>query len=250
VRQDFGDFAVAQLRPRQIPSRQLAASEHRAIDLWMRGGLFAFSAALCLGGAWIMAAELVRSVVPYFPSNADATSAARASQAAAAARIGWRRGDLWLDDALLRWSEISPVEDSARQQPAEMYEAVRAVATRAIRLAPHDSRSWLVLSAANAALGKDFGAALKMSYYTGPHELALIPLRIRLAVRGELGQDRELTSLVQGELQTIIDTPGLMPSLVSAYRSASADNRRAVDALLGELAPSLMKDLQANPGAR
>ena len=76
---------------------------------------------------------------------------------------------------------------------------------QAARLSPHDARVWLVLAdlrsrknppAPNAA------DALKLSYYTGPNEFALAPVRLSVAAR--VTADDELQEQVQSEIQRLI----------------------------------------------
>jgi hypothetical protein len=86
-----------------------------------------------------------------------------------------------------------------------------------------------------------------MSYYTGPNELALTPLRIRIATHSTAIADTELQMLVAQEIQTIIlRHPGLKPSLLAAYRDASLEGKQFIEAALGDLDKDLLAAIRAS----
>ena len=73
-------------------------------------------------------------------------------------------------------------------------------ADMALSEAPHNTDVWLLL----AGLSLRFNwatpsptAALKMSYYTGPSKLTLIPLRLSLAAKSNALSDPEIQQFVQ-----------------------------------------------------
>jgi hypothetical protein len=105
----------------------------------------------------------------------------------------------------------------------------RARLVRRVRLAPHDSSAWLGLADVEMRSGAApdaIAAALKMSYYTGPNEAPLIPLRIRLAASPNLAGDADLKTLFETEILTAVQQPATRPLLVQAYRQASPDVQR------------------------
>jgi hypothetical protein len=92
---------------------------------------------------------------------------------------------------------------------------------------------------------------LKMSYYAGPNEPSLIPLRISIATHSDSITDPELQILVGGEIRTIITRkPNLKPVIIDAYRNAPPEGRRFIETQVGELDPSLLASLRAPNPAR
>ena len=131
-------------------------------------------------------------------------------------------------------------------------DSTRSVAVRAAALAPHDARAWLLIAEVDSQ-GLEHNAAgpLKMSYYTGPNELPLIPLRIDIATRTDAITDSELQILVGGEIRTIITRrPDLKPLIIAAYRSALPEGRRFIESQVGELDPGLLASIRATDAAR
>ncbi|HLI93996.1 MAG TPA: hypothetical protein VKU83_10315, partial [Puia sp.] len=183
--------------------------------------------------------------LPFFPTDKteiDYASAQR-DRAAIVASLGWPRGDLWADYALsadCRFLNDVPASTTIdRTEP---------VSEHALALAPYDARLWLLLSAINAQSGwKDDKtlAQLKMSYYTAPNDIRLIPLRISIALQSQAIGDKELQELVEHEIRTIImRKPELKPVIATAYRGASAAGRAFVEEKLAVLDRKFLTDLQ------
>src|ERR1700722_3741173 len=74
-------------------------------------------------------------------------------RAAEAARRGVIRGDLWAEDAILLAAGLqNDVAGGGITPASDTLEAARAAAERAARLAPHDSRIWLLIAAIDSRL--------------------------------------------------------------------------------------------------
>ena len=135
------------------------------------------------------------------------------------------RGDLWSDAAIAPSSGLtSEVADAINPQMTKSTDRARTVAERAGRLSPHESRIWLLLAALDSGRDRpnpEIANRLKMSYYTGPDQLALSPLRIRVATRSRAIADTDLQALVAQEIRTIIFRhQDQKPALLAAYRDA------------------------------
>lgn len=197
---------------------------------------------------WILIAELTSPRLSYFPSGpieVNAMYAVRGS-AATAAEIGMIRGDLWTAAAIATATPLlfGATGSSPEQASQSEVENMRAIADRAARLSPHDSRIWLVLA------GLDFRVdgnnpkgteALKLSYYTGPNEISLMPLRLLLAVRSKAILDEEVQSLVPLDIQRIImQRPDLKPAIALAYQNALPKGREIIEAALKKTDPSFL----------
>jgi len=211
----------------------------------VRFSLFAMSLVLGFYALWQLAAEFIHPVTPYFVSEPAPDQADRAPAAALAAQVAMFRGDFWFDDALLTWLGASGSTGSALL-PA--LDDARLAATRSARLAPHDARAWLLLALIDARAALDprqQAEALKMSYYTGPNDLALIPSRMKMAVQSPAIADPDFQSLVLGEVLSVVRQPALQSAIVSSYRQASPDGKRFLESAVGRLDPALVSKMQA-----
>jgi hypothetical protein len=194
-------------------------------------------------GLWIITPELIR---PEIVADA-AYSPAQRARAKWAAWIGLVRGDLWTDYALASVGGLS----STTATPDNALIG-RDLAERAVRLAPHDARAWLLLARTSGPAGQRdaaVAALLKMSYYTGPNEPSIFAPRLLLAARTGVSADPELSELVEREVQKIVtQKPELKPAIVTAYREGLPDARLVIERAVGEGDPAFLKQLQS--GAR
>jgi hypothetical protein len=204
-----------------------------------------FAVVLGLQAAWLLSAELMRVPLPFFPSDKSEIeyASAQRDRAAAAAWLGWLRGDLWADYALTADSRLlNDVPASAAN------DKTKPVSERALALASYDARLWLLLSAINAQSGwKDDKtlAQLKMSYYTAPNDTRLIPLRMVTAMQSQAIGDEELQGLAEHEIRTLtLRKPELKPIIVMAYRGASPAGRRFIEEKLAALDRKFLIELQ------
>lgn len=212
--------------------------------------------AIVLGvfGLWIFVAELAKPRLSYFPANPEEASAIYALRGSAikAAQVGMVRGDLWVGAAIATAAPLLFGAGSARDQASQPdLESMRMIADRAARLSPHDSRVWLVLAGLEFSDGHDRRGteALKLSYYTGPDELSLMPARLRLAVGSNASSNEEVQILVPQDIQRIVRRPDLKPSIALAYQQALPKGRAIIEAALKETDPNLLATI-AGPGAR
>ena len=144
------------------------------------------------------------------PTNiAAADSAAEHHRAASlAASIGAVRGDLWADsaftDANLLWSKKGA---HGTEDPLGTLPRARTSLDRALDDSPHLSSAWLFLAGLASrfpSLGLDATELLKMSYYTGPSEQNLIPLRLRIAVQSNDFSDVEIRQFVSRDIHFLL----------------------------------------------
>jgi hypothetical protein len=214
-----------------------------------RVGTAIFAGLLGLAAVWMLSVELIRPTLPFFPIDAAAAEATAAHRGAAraAAWVGLIRGDLWTDYAMTLAPNLSgELTGNASATSLQAVDSARTAAVRAAELAPYDARAWLLLAGVDS-LGLNHSAAgpLKMSYYAGPNELSLIPLRIKIASQSNAITDSELQTLVGGEIRTIITRkPDLMPVIVDAYRNALPEGRHFIETQVGDLDPSLLASLR------
>jgi hypothetical protein len=197
---------------------------------------------------WLIATELIAPRTTYFPSDrseAEAFYAVR-GPAAAAAEVGMIRGDLWASASMTRAAPLLFGTTAGSLEPTSRSEVenMRATADRAARLSPHDSRIWLVLAGLDFRLGGNnpkAAEALKLSYYTGPNELSLTPLRLLLSVQSDAISDEELQSFVVLELQRVVmQRPDLKPAIALAYQNALPKGREVIEATLEQADPNFL----------
>jgi hypothetical protein len=190
--------------------------------------------------------ELTSPRISYFPASpneADAMYAVRDS-AVTAAEVGMVRGDLWTVAAITKAAPLLfGTTGSSRDQAAEV-ENIRAIADRAARLSPHDSRIWLVLAGLDLRAGGSNTRGtemLKLSYETGPNEISLMPLRLLLAVKSSAVSDEEVRSSVPLDIQRIItQRPDLKPAIALAYQNALPKGREIIEATLKQTDPRFL----------
>ena len=213
--------------------------------------VWGFAVLLVVQAAWLLPAEVLRPAMPYFPSDPAAAQAARSKRtlAGVAARLGLVRGELWADDAMaLSTGIVGNLLGFDRPATPQAYADVEEAALRAGRLAPHDARGWLLLAAAAARpdrINRDVVEPLKMSYYTGPDETALMPLRVRLATRSDVIDDGDLQVLVAQDLRAMtLRRPELKPAVAAAYRYAVPSGKRFIEVALDKLDPAFLAMLR------
>jgi hypothetical protein len=88
--------------------------------------------------------------------------------------------------------------------------------------------------------------ALKMSYYTGPNELELIPWRVDLAVRSAAIEDPDFQSLVAAELRSAMREPQLQAAILSSYRQASPGGKHFLEATVGASDAGMLAKMRAS----
>jgi hypothetical protein len=200
---------------------------------------------------WILLPETSRSGVHRLPTNAEAATAAAAARerAGRAAQLGAIRGDLWAEFAFTYAAPIWPGTEPGTDPLAVANEA-RAVVERALSYAPHDAGVWL-LSASLASRfnwpNSDPPATLKMSYYTGPNETDLVPLRLLTATHLDVLSDGDLRQLVQRDVSMILTRwPELKPALLDAYRAADPAVKQFLESVVADTDANFLQSMRAD----
>ena len=211
----------------------------------------AFAVLLGVQCIWLLLAELSRPNLIRLPTEAQAAAAAveQRSDAAWAAWIGSIRGDLWAESAFtyadLLWT--GPGTDSDQTKSLEQ---ARARLDRALDDAPHQAGAWLLLAGlASRYRWPNLNAteALKMSYYTGPSEETLMPLRLSVATRSEAVGDTEVQEFVRRDLRLLLSRQR-KSAVAEAYAGASPAGKRLIEGAVGESDPSSLELLR--PGTQ
>jgi hypothetical protein len=119
---------------------------------------------------------------------------------------------------------------------------------RGLRYAPHQAGAWLLLAGLEGrSAGSDPTEALKMSYYTGPSERALIPLRLLVAARSDALGDPDVQQFVRRDLRLLL-AQQQKSAVADAYAGASTVGKRFIEQAVGEIDPAYLGSLRAGAG--
>lgn len=118
-----------------------------------------------------------------------------------------------------------------------------------LRSSPMRSDLWLMLAAMSKEYQSttyDVVALLKLSYYTAPNDLDLLPLRLSVALGTSAAiREPELRELIKRDVKiAVTNRPALKPAIAAAYQAASVDGRTFADSLLSELDPSYLQSMR------
>jgi len=194
---------------------------------------------------WLLLAELFRPSAIRLPSDPQRAGivAEHRNAATSAAWIGVIRGDLWAESAFT-YANLLWTDSTNNSELAHLVDQGHARLDRAVLYAPHQTGAWLLLAgfASRYRWSKpDAAEALRMSYYTGPSELPLMP--IRSLVAGQLpALDAELQQFVRRDLRVL--TRQEKPAVIQAYQSATKAGKQFIEQAVGEIDPIFAKTLR------
>lgn len=202
---------------------------------------------------WLLLPELSRPGIDRLPTDAASAAADAKHRAAAAwaASIGAIRGDLWAESAFT-YADLLWGATGANTGLPQALGRARASLDRALDDAPHQSGAWLLLAALASRFPSDklkATEALKMSYYTGPSEQDLMPLRLRIAARSGDFTDVEMRDFVTRDLRLLLGR-GQKSAIVAAYNAASPAGKHFIEQTVGEIDPSALELLRAGTGTQ
>ncbi|WP_244430184.1 hypothetical protein [Bradyrhizobium liaoningense] len=159
------------------------------------------------------------------------------------ASIAAAREDFWIRGGSK--SSVNPASEEQETAPAVPSNTL----ARALRSSPLRGDIWLMLAAASkhSSLQHGTAAMLKMSYYTAPNDLDLLPLRLSVALATDgVVREPEFRDLIKRDVKLAVShQPALRPALVSAYRSASPDGKNYLESLISEQDPTYLDQVGA-----
>lgn len=202
---------------------------------------------LACESVWLLIPELSGTGIEQLPLDKVSAAAAADKRAAAAlaASVAAIRGDLWAQSAYTYANLLWPGADEANNSQA--LELARASLDRALDKAPHRSDVWLLMAALAQRYrfaGIDPVQALKMSYYTGPSERDLIPLRIAVAAKSDFVADVEVQQFISRDLQWLASEKQTS-AIAAAYNAASAGGKKFIEQALAEISPPTLQWLRS-----
>ena len=208
-----------------------------------------FAGLLGLQSIWLLAAELVRPRIDQLPTDISSAAAAKEKHNAAsfAASIGAVRGDLWAESAFtnadLLWGKKAARDN---EEPVETLPSTRTSLVRAIDFSPHLSSAWLFLAGLAArfsSLHLDTTELLKASYYTGPSDQNLIPLRLRIAAQSNDFSDVEMRQFVSRDIHFLLGH-NQRSAISEAYSSATTAAKAFMEQTIRDIDPSALNLLR------
>jgi hypothetical protein len=125
-----------------------------------------------------------------------------------------------------------------------------ATLTLALRYSPHRGDVWPMY----AALEDQYkwsdcqpSSLLKMSCYTAPNELNLLPLRLQVSLHAEgVTDDAELRDMVRRDISLVLSrAPALKPALAAAYRLALPQGKVFANRVIAEIDPGYLSVVRA-----
>ena len=219
---------------------------------WLRVALTLFGVFLSAQAAWILLAERHRLNHIRLPVDGKTATIALAEQdkIKQAASLAVVRGDLWAESAFTYgsqlWIDRAIWLDAGDQLNTEALKTL----TRALRYSPHRGDVWLMFAALADKYkwsGYQPSLLLKMSYYTAPNELALLPLRLNASLHAKgVIDDVEVKDMVRRDISVILTrAPALKPALVAAYRSALPQGKVFAERVISEIDPGYLGVVRA-----
>ncbi len=203
-----------------------------------------FAVLLAAQSMWLLLSELARSSISQFPL--DKASAAYATNERAAARwaalFGVIRGDLWAASAFAHADLLWAGKDTAQSSTMQAIAETQASLNRALADSPHQSGAWLFLAdlaSRYPSIGLDPSEPLKMSYYTGPSDRRLMPLRLRISVQSTAFNDVEMRQLVGRDLRLLL-TGKQTTQVANVYGVASSAAKDFIEQTIKDVDPTAL----------
>lgn len=213
------------------------------VTMWPRIPLMVLGIALITQAVWMALPELYLSVRPSSVSVLS-TAAAWPNGISKPVSVAAAREDLWFRGGSRFSSDSAPAADEQSTAPLVTSSAF----ARALRSSPLRGDIWLMLAAGSKhnSSPSSTAAMLKMSYYTAPNDLDLLPLRVSVALATDtVVREPEFRELVKRDITLVVrHRPALRPALVTAYRSASPDGKIYLEGLISELDPAYLDQVR------
>ncbi|WP_439363517.1 hypothetical protein ACNJYD_23940 [Bradyrhizobium sp. DASA03005] len=223
------------------PRRRLTSA---SVTIWPRVSLMMLGIVLIVQAAWMALPDRyfgARSSLPSVLSTAAAGPNAMSKTVSLAAA----RENLWIRGGPSFTRDSALAADEQRTAPPMTSDEF----ARALRSSPLRGDIWLLLAATSkhSSPQPSTAAMLRMSYYTAPNDLDLLPLRVSVALAADaMVRDTDLRELIKRDVSLVVrHRPALKPALVTAYRSASADGKIYLEGLISELDPAFLDQVHA-----
>ena len=193
--------------------------------------------------AWFAVATIFAEILTPGPqAQASVRYNDLAARIAAAAPL---RGDLLANSA---FSVAKPaLKQEKTSFDAEMLAARQsalAMAAESLTLAPHSSRTWLLVATLRGVDSQRGLEALKMSYLTAPGDAGLILVRLSTLAASSAMNETELKDLARGDIRLILTRlPDLKSRLADIFHSASPEGKIYIEEVVRAVDPSFVASL-------
>jgi hypothetical protein len=191
---------------------------------------------------WLLLSDCVRPGtinLPIDPQSA-VVAAQKRTRANWAAQLGLIRGELWAESgytfANLLWKNSSNDKETGQS-----LELARAKLDQAIRYAPTNAGVWLLL-AGFASKFPEATEALRMSYFTGPSEPSLMPIRLFIASQMPT-LDRDMQQLARRDVRALVKLQK-KSAIMQAWHVATPSGKRLIEQESGEIDPNFLQELR------
>ncbi|MGY4415937.1 hypothetical protein ACVWW4_007673 [Bradyrhizobium sp. LB7.1] len=213
------------------------------VTIWPRVALMVLGIVLIMQTMWM--------VLPTWYLAGQSSLSAAVSAAAAwpngiskPVSVAAARGDFRIHgESLPRGEPALAADEQKTELPAASSSLVRS-----LRSSPLHGDIWLMLAASKQNSSQSSTAAmLKMSYYTAPNDLDLLPLRLSVALATDaVVRELEFRDLIKRDVSLVVTRGSAIRSaLVTAYRSASSEGKIYLESLISELDPTYLDNMRA-----
>jgi hypothetical protein len=216
------------------------------IAIW-KFRLLALVSAVFVGGISLanLIAELRRPMPLPLPfGNQISPTPEQLSAAAAASTVAPFRSDLLAEQASAAATRL--LKSSVKGQPEK--ESAEYAIKATLRVAPHNSRMWLLLAmvqASNNPADPFIAESLKMSYLTGPNQAEIIPSRLSVVTASNALRDPDLGDLARSDVRALLtQLPEQRQTLVSDYAAASEAGKKFLDQSVAAVDPAFSDKLR------
>ena len=135
------------------------------------------------------------------------------------------------------------LHSGAREGAEEQKDAQNAIRA-ALGIGPHDAPLWLVLAilqARRSQVDPSIAASLKMSYFTGLNQSALIPIRLEAVTSNNSLNDAELAELARADVRALLTAlPDGRKELSGNYQRASEAGKRFLEETVAGIDPKFV----------
>jgi hypothetical protein len=235
-------------RDHPVFSKQARGDE--GVGGWFQATTLLLACLLAIQCIWILGAEFYRPAIKELPATIIAADVAARQRHAAllAASIGGIRGELW---ALSAFSYANLIFDesaqSAEAAKPQTFADLNASLKRALNFAPAQSGVWLfraALALRYPSLVFNAMESLKMSYYTGPTEQDLMPMRLRIAMKLDWSSDVEMRQFVTRDIRILLARQQ-SAAIADAYDASTPGKKALIEQMTKDLDPAVVNWLRA-----
>jgi hypothetical protein len=241
----FGGSLAGAVRP----GSHMTAVSH----IGFRLATMLFAILMGVQSIWLSLPELLRPHITWSPTEevSAADTAQHHGAAAWAASIGTIRGDVWAESAFT-YQDLLQGNAPPNAEPTQALQHVRASLDHALKDAPHQSNAWLLLAALEQRYPSghfNVTEALRMSYYTGPSEQDLMPIRLRLTAQLDLFSDVEMRQFATRDLRLLVARKRLSAT-AKAYNLASPAGKLFIEQTVRDFNSSCVESRRSGKSVR